>query len=133
MKINRRMIMYIFYALFGVALVVMGCVEMVDEFWSGIGGGLAAVGVVRLIWTYRYNNNESYREKVDVATTDERNRFIRNKAWAWAGYLFILIAAVAVILLKILGQDLLSQAASWSVCLMLVLYWVSYFILKKKY
>ena len=133
MKINRRIIMYIFYALFGVALVVMGCVEMVDEFWSGIGGGLAAVGVVRLIWTYRYNNNESYREKVDVATADERNRFIRNKAWAWAGYLFILLVGSSVIVLKLMGQDLLSLAASYAVCLMLVLYWGSYLILRKKY
>ena len=133
MKINRRMIMYIFYALFGVALVVMGCVEMVDEFWSGIGGGLAGVGVVRLIWTYRYNNNENYREKVDVATTDERNRFIRNKAWAWAGYLFILLVGSSVIVLKLMGQDLLSLAASYAVCLMLVLYWGSYMILRRKY
>ena len=133
MNINRRMIMYIFYALFGVALVVMGCAEMVDEFWSGIGGGLAGVGVVRLIWTYRYNNNESYREKVDVATADERNRFIRNKAWAWAGYLFILLVGSSVIVLKLMGQDLLSMAASYAVCLMLVLYWGSYLILRRKY
>ena len=133
MKINRRMIMYIFYMLFGMALVVMGCAEMVEEFWSGMGGGLVAVGVLWLIGTYRYNNNESYREKVDVAGADERNRFIRNKAWAWAGYLFILLMASSVIVLKLMGQELLSLAASYTVCLMLVLYWGSYLILRKKY
>ena len=133
MKINRRMIMYIFYALFGAALIAMGCAEMVDEFWSGMGGGLMAVGVLRLIGTYRYNNNDTYRKKVDVETGDERNRFIRSRAWSWAGYIFILLAGIAAIVLKLMGQDLLSMAAGYAVCLLLVLYWVSYLVLKRKY
>ena len=45
----------------------------------------------------------------------------------------IIIAAVATIMFQLLGQELLMFAASGSVCLMLVLYWVSYFILNKKY
>ena len=31
------------------------------------------------------------------------------------------------------GQELLSFAASWAVCLMLVLYWGSYLWLRRKY
>jgi hypothetical protein len=72
-------------------------------------------------------------ESMEVAVSDERNQFIRSKAWAWAGYLFILISAVGVFIFKLAGQDLLSQAASWSVCLMLVLYWICWTILQKKY
>lgn len=54
-------------------------------------------------------------------------------AWAWSGYLFILIAAVACIIFKIIGQEVLSFAASGAVCLMLLLYWISYVVLKRKY
>ena len=45
----------------------------------------------------------------------------------------LLISAAAGIVLRILGQELLSMAASCAVCLMLLLYWVTHLILKKKY
>ena len=64
---------------------------------------------------------------------DERNHFIRNKAWAWAGYLFVLIAAISTIVLKLLGQDLLSIAAGFAVCILVLLFWGCYLVLKKKY
>jgi len=65
--------------------------------------------------------------------TDERNLFLHSKAWAWAGYCFVIIAAVASIVLRIAGQDLLSTAAGFAVCLITVLYWIAYLIERKKY
>ena len=117
----------------GLALIGLGFVEIVDEFWSGMGSALLVMGIIRLLRFYRLKKNDSYREMTETAVTDERNQFIRMKAWSWAGYLFIMVSAIATIIFRILGQDLLSQFASYAVCLMLVLYWVSYFVLKKKY
>ena len=117
----------------GLTLAGLGIAEIVDEFWSGMGSALAIVGALRLLRFYRLKKNESYREKMETAATDERNQFIRMKAWSWAGYLFIIVSALGTIIFKILGQDLLCQVASCTVCLMLVLYWISYFVLKKKY
>ena len=117
----------------GLTLFGLGFAEIVDEFWSGMGSALVVVGAVRLLRFYRLKKNKSYQEKVETAVTDERNQFIRMKAWSWAGYLFIIVSALGTIIFKILGQDLLCQVASFAVCLMLVLYWVSYFVLKKKY
>ena len=117
----------------GLALAGLGIAEIVDEFWSGMGSALLVMGIIRLLRYYRLKKNDTYREKMETAQTDERNQFIRMKAWSWAGYLFIICSAVSVIVFKLLGNDLLSQASSWSVCLMLVLYWISYFVLKKKY
>ena len=117
----------------GLALFGLGFAEIVDEFWSGMGSALVVVGAVRLLRFYRLKKNKSYQEKVETAVTDERNQFIRMKAWSWAGYLFIIVSALGTIIFKILGQDLLCQVASGAVCLMLVLHWISYFVLKKKY
>lgn len=117
----------------GAVLVVLSIAGVTDEFWSGMGSALLVVGAARLLRSHRLKKNASYREKMEIAETDERLHFIRNKAWAWAGYLFILIGAVSVILFKILGQELLSLAVSGAVCLMLVLYWMCFLILKKKY
>ena len=98
-----------------------------------MGSALLVIGVIQLISRHRLEKNEAYREKVEIETNDERNKFIRNKAWAWAGYLFVMIMAVASIVLRIFEQDLLSIAASGTVCLMLVLFWGSYIFLRRKY
>lgn len=121
------------YITIGIILIGLGFAGMVDEFWNGMGSALLVIGVIQLIRRYRLEKNEAYREKIEIEINDERNHFIRNKAWAWAGYLFVMIMAVGCIILKIVGQDTLSMAASGSVCLMLVLFWCSYYFLKRKY
>lgn len=130
---NRRWIVSVIWIVLGVVLTVCGAAGAVDEYWSGMGGGLIAVGVLQLFRQVRYHTNEAYRESVNVERQDERNRYIGMKAWAWAGYLFVLIAAVASIALKIAGQDMLSRMAGWAVCLLIVLYWFSWLYLRKKY
>lgn len=133
MKNGRRMIAYTIYMILGITLIVLGTLEIVDSFWSGMGGALIAVGVMRGIQLLRYRKDESYREKQQIAQNDERNRFLRNKAWAWAGYLFVLIAAVLAVVFKLLGQGLLSIAAGFAVSILALLYWICYLVLKKKY
>jgi membrane protease YdiL (CAAX protease family) len=133
MKSRRRILSYIILILLGGVLVFLGNTGSIDDFWSGMGSGLLAVSVLQLLRMYRLGKDEAYREKMEIEIKDERNAFLRLKAWGWAGYLFILLAAVATIVLKVMGQDLLSMAASWAVCLLLVLYWVSYLILRRKY
>lgn len=130
---KKDIIFGVSWLLLGLALTVLSCLETLDEFWSGMGSALMVVGIVRLLRGYRLSRSEAYREKREVAETDERLHFIRNKAWAWAGYLFIIISAICTIVFKILGQDLLCMVCSGAVCLMLVLFWVSFFILNKKY
>ena len=133
MKRDKRVYLSITWVVIGAVLFSMAVAGKVDSFWSGMGGALLAVGGLQILKYYRLNKNEAYREKMEIEYGDERNQFIRNKAWAWSGYLFILIAAVSCIVLKIAGQEVLSMAASGAVCLMLVLYWVSYYLLKRKY
>ena len=137
MKPYRRIIVQwilpILYVVIGATLGICGELGKVDQFWNGLGAALVVVGVLRLIRQIRYNTSAKYKEETDTAIQDERNHFIRNKAWAWAGYLYIMIAAVATIVFKLLGQDTLMFFCSGSVCLLLVVYWISYFILRKKY
>ena len=121
------------WLLLGLVLTILCCLETLDDFWSGMGSALLVIGALRLLRGYRLSKNETYREKIEVAETDERFRFIRNKAWAWAGYLFIIICSLSVIIFKLLRQDLLSVAFGGAVCLMIVLFWGCFFILNKKY
>ena len=133
MKKDKRMIVSIIWVVLGTVLIAMAFAEKMDVFWNGVGSGLLVVGVLQLLRQYRFSKNESYREKIEIEEKDERNHFIRNKAWAWTGYLFIIITGVSVIILKVIGQELFSLAASYAVCLMVLLYWITYMVLRKKY
>lgn len=133
MKNDRRILASILYVFLGTVLLILGVAEVTDAFWSGMGSALIAVGVIRIVQFFRFRKDDSYREKVAIEMTDERNCFLRNKAWAWSGYLFILIAAVSTLVCKLLGQDLLSMASGFAVCLLALLYWICYLVLRKKY
>ena len=133
MKKYLNYLFAVLYIAIGMILVVLAFAGKLDEFWSGMGSALLTIGVIRFIRLYRFQKNEEYREKMEIEEKDERNHFIRNKAWAWAGYLFVLIMAIATIIFKLIGQELLMMAASSSVCLVLVLFWVSYLVIKRKY
>ena len=90
-------------------------------------------GDLQLIRFCRIQRDPEYRERMEVEVSDERNQFLQGKAWQWAGTLFIVTAGIGVIVLRIVGQDMLSLAASYAVCLLLVLYWGSWMVLRKKY
>ena len=137
MKPNRqvviRAILAALFFIIGAAIGIYGEFVPIDSYWSGLGAALVVVGALRMIRIIRYNTSAKYKEETDTALNDERNRFIRNKAWAWAGYVYIMAAAVATIVFQILGEETLMFFCSGSVCLLLVIYWISYFILNKKY
>ena len=133
MKTNRRMILSIFWVVLGAVLIGCNMAGLVDDYWGGLGGGLLGVGVFQVIRNVRYLRSPAYREKVDTTNQDERNRFLANKAWAWAGYLYVLVAAIATIVFQIIGQQELATAAGFSVCLIMVFHWLSYLYLQKKY
>ena len=130
---DKKRIISIIYVIIGVVLIALAFAGKVDEFWNGMGSGLFIVGLIQVIKQLRYRNNEEYREQVDIALDDERYKYIANKSWAWAGYLYVMIAAVGSIVLKICGQDDLSMMASCSMAFLVGLYWVSYMVLKRKY
>ena len=130
---KERLIASIVEIIVGAALLICSVFGVVDEFWSGMGTSLLIIGIIFLIRNIKYKTNEEYREKIDIESNDERNKYISLKAWAWAGYLFVMLGAVGVIVFKLIGKEDLMMMASLSVCLIMVFYWISYTFLKKKY
>lgn len=119
-----------------VGLGLVGCSlagVLKDSFWSGMGTSLAVMGLIFLLRGIKYRRNEDYKKEVDTEVNDERNKFLAMKAWSWAGYLFVMISAVAAIVMKILDYDQYVFFFAGSICLIMVLYWVVYMILRKKY
>lgn len=133
MKYKKRIVMSMVWLMLGAVLIALSFAGKLDDFWNGMGFGLVAIGALQLLRQYRLSRNEDYRERMEIEAGDERNRFLSCKAWAWAGYWFILAAAVSSLVLHVLGQELLSAAATGALCLMLVLYCGSYAVLRRKY
>ncbi len=133
MSVRGRIMMKGAIVLIGAVLLAASWMGWVEDFWSGMGAGLMLAGGIQLIRLQRYRRDPQYRDKMDVEMKDERNKFLSMKAWSWAGYLFVLIAAVGTIVLKIVGKDELMMMVSGSLCLVLVLYWLCWLYLRKKY
>ena len=130
---NKRIYLSVLWVVLGGVLVALELTRRIEEYWGSMGFALVVVGLLQIVRFVRYQRNADYREKMDVENKDERNRFLANKAWAWAGYWIVLICAVGTIVFKLLGREDLMMFSSGVVCLMLVLYWLCYLVLKRKY
>lgn len=131
---NRKLILSIFWMILGAALLGLSVAEVLDSsMYAGMGGGLIAVGALQVARNLKYRRDPEYREKIDTVANDERNRFLRMKSWSWTGYIVVLVEAVGVIAAMILGRQELQQMLTYSVCLILAVYWITYLVLSKKY
>lgn len=130
---KRKMLVSILWVIIGASLIILDIIGIIDNpIYSGMGGGWLAIGVLQIYKNLKYHSNEDYKEKIDIELSDERNRYIRMKAWAWAGYLFIIGTAIISIVLFAMKQTVYGQIVSYCMCSVLVLYWISYFVLQKK-
>jgi len=133
MNNNRRLIHSAAEIVIGAVLLITVRLMGGDSIWIGMGGALVAVGAVQLFLGLRYRVDTEYRERTDTEATDERNQFIRSRAWVWAGTGFVLIGGVMTVVFQILGRQELSTLCGTGVSLLVLLYWLSNLVLKKKY
>ena len=131
---NKRLALSIFWVVLGLVLFVLSETGIVDSsYFSGMGVALAVVGTLQVIRNLRYRKDAEYKEKVDIEVSDERNRFLRLQSWAWTGYIVVMVEAAGSIAAHVLGQEIVGQVLSYSVCLIICVYWISWFILSRKY
>ncbi|NLY71019.1 MAG: hypothetical protein GX076_04980 [Clostridiales bacterium] len=131
---NKRLALSIFWIIMGAALLVFSIIGVIDSaLYPGMGGALMAVGIIQVVRNLKYRKDSNYREKVDIEFKDERNKYLRMKAWSWSGYLVVLIEAIAAIFAAIQGQHQIQQVLFFSICLIVFIYWISYLVLSKKY
>jgi len=133
MNVTKRLIANILEIGIGIVLSVLGFSGILDAYWSGMGTALIVVGILMLVKTARYKTNVEYKEKMDVEVNDERNKYLRRLAWSWSAYFFVLLMAIGSIVFRILGMVQYSQFSAYCVCLIMILYWISYLILSRKH
>ncbi len=133
-KLKTRLYLAISYIVLGVGMIAAGFITGTDnQFVSSYGLALAVVGIVRLKQYFRITKNEERIRKQEIAETDERNIAIVHKARSITFSIYVLLACVVVIVLSFMQ---LHQAAMWisfSVFVLIAIYWITYFIVRKRY
>ena len=131
-KLKMRLWFGISYVILGLALIVaFNLNQNSNDFFSYWGLALVVVGLARIRNYLRITKNAETIRKCAIQETDERNVSIVGKARGIAFYVYILAVAVAVIVLQLIGKTELAATLSWTICFLLVVYWIAYFILRK--
>ena len=132
-KIKIRIGLAVSYIVLGIAMIVVfNLVDTGVEFLSSMGFAVAVIGIARLRQYSRLIKDDALMKKQEVRENDERNVGISEKARAITLTIYVLVACLAVIVLQVLKLGLISTIVSGSVCLILVIYWITYLILRKK-
>ena len=93
----------------------------------------ALMGILRLFQYRKITRNDQSMRKQELAESDERTRMIAERARSWAFSLSITGSGIVVIVLSLLGRHEEALPFAWYVCGMVVLYWISFVIIRKKY
>jgi len=136
MKVNKQILLYSVIFICAVCLFIftMFFSESGDDsFWNGLATGIIFICAVRIYFLFKYKNNEKYAKEINIQNNDERNRFLANKAKSIAFYLYMIVSGILVIILRAFGEIEASVILGYSVCGLLILYLVVYFVIRKKY
>ena len=131
---NKRLFLSVFWVVLGAVLVILSVTGVLDSArYAGMGGGFIIVGALQIARNLRYRRDPAYREKIDTEVSDERNRFLRMKSWSWAGYITVIAEGSAAVVAAVKGQETVQMVLSYSVCLLIGAYYISYLVLSRKY
>ena len=107
--------------------------DVVFMFFFAWGTALMVIGIVRLRQYRKLMASPEAMRAQEVAETDERNVMLANKAKSYAFFWYVLICSVAVIVLEFMNQVQIATSLAFSVCFLILLYWVCYYVLRRKY
>ena len=133
-KLKQRLYIALSYIAIGIALIAADALNHFENnFFFSFGFALVVMGIIRLIRHRKITKDNASIRKQELSETDERIRMISERARSWAFSYSIMIAGIAVIVLSLLGKHDAALPFAWYVCGMVVLYWIFWLILRKKY
>lgn len=132
-KLKIRLFVAISYVILGIAMIVVFNVIKTDNsFFSSLGFALTVIGIARIRNYFLITKDEETITKRQIAENDERNISIANKAKSVAFLAYILVVCTSITILYVLNKTQLAFILSGTVCFLLLVYWISYWIISKK-
>lgn len=132
-KLRIRLYLAIGYMVFGALMCALFCGLMLkNDYIAAMGFAMIAVGALQLWKYFRITKSEESVRSREIMEKDERNVSIAHRAKSMAFSMYILLACAASIVLGIMGRLQMAQVLSGNVCVMLVIYLVSYAVIRNK-
>ena len=132
MKI-RKNIAFV-YILIGVGMIILNVTGILtNDIMSSFGLMLFVIGIARMVQYKRITADSESLNARRIAENDERNVMLWTKARSLATSVYLLLLAVMVIVLYIINMQTAAQIVSYCMLAFVVIYWICYFILSKKY
>ncbi|MBP3390209.1 MAG: hypothetical protein J6L58_00770 [Clostridia bacterium] len=132
-KLRTRLYLAISYIVIGAVMIAASFItKTTNEFVSSFGFALLLIGIVRIRNHFIITKNDETIKKQEIAETDERNISIANRAKSLSFTLYVFAASITVIVLQILEMGELASVIGFTVCALIIIYWISYFIIRKK-
>ena len=133
-KLKNRLYIAISYLILGAFLIVYDLItHPKNDFGLVFGIAMLIMGILRIFQYRRITSSDQSIKERQMVETDERNKMIAERARSWAFSLYFLLSGITVIILSFLGRHEIATPISYSVLLLVVFYWVSYLILRRKY
>lgn len=132
-KLRIRLYSAIGCVAIGVLMIIISNFTQSDNnFLSSFGLIFAVCGVARIRLYFLITKNDETIEKQRIVESDERNIAISNKAKNIAFSVYIIVTCIAVIVLQFLNKQELVTILSTSICVLVFVYWISYWIINKR-
>lgn len=132
-KLKTRLYLAICYILSGITLIVVfNVMDNPNEYLSTFGLVLTVLGIARLVRYLRITKTEETVKKQQILETDERNVAIVNKAKAMTFNVFVILLSITIIVLQFLNFEAYVQILFYVLCAVLVIYWISYYIIRAR-
>lgn len=132
-KLKTRLYIAIIYISLGIMMITgIFAIKTDNDFISSFGFALVVMGIVRLRNYFMITKNEETIKKQQIAETDERNLSILNKAKSATFTIYITLMGTAVIILSLFNMRDIAKYIAYSVCLLVVIYWIAYWIYQKR-
>lgn len=134
MKLKEQKKFGILWLSIGAALFLAGLLLGETEYGSGFGGGLTAVGLVRLLRVRRLSRDPEKAADYDASLKDERTVYISNKARSMTLFICVFVQlAASMLAILVFDQVLVGQVLCGLTCLQGLLYTVFYWHYDKVY
>ena len=133
-KLKIRLYTAIAYMVLGAAMIVLFNVVVKSDntFLSSFGLALLVIGFANLRRYFLITKNEETIRSQEIAETDERNIFLAHQARSAAFVLYTVLACAAIIILELLNLTDPAMVLSGSGCVLHVIYWAAYWIIRKR-
>lgn len=132
-KMRNRTFSYTFILLIGGLLFFLSeILDRIDSFWGGLGLALIILSTLRLLQLLRIQTNKDYAEKRSIDINDERNIYISKEARSKAFYYSVIIEAIFIFIFTAFDRTEYAKVMSCLFIGQLFIYYVLYFVLRKR-